>query len=188
MLRIEQHFRPSELQPFVDILEAGTDDVDICAAVTQSVMVLLPERSKTVCVSLTWGGGVPATDAIWDRDLNESLRSRRCLVPFSRMSDGVSSASSWGAVSLAAGLLCWSAEPAMEACIVLGGRSHESGVTTLAPLAVAPVFAHMWTHGTACDDLICLLQGPPWTVPVGTAGPARSAAEWDHVRLGHYRS
>lgn len=189
VLRIEQHFRPSELEPIVDLLEAGSDEVDICATVTQSVMVLLPERSKTVCVSLSWGGGVPATDAIWDRDLNESLRSRRCLVPFSRMWDGFSSEAAWhGGVYLAAGLLCWSADPAMEACIVLGGRSHDAGFTTLSPLAVAPTFAHMWTHGTACDDLIRLLQGPPWSEPIGNGQRSQPTTKWDHVRLAPYRT
>lgn len=186
MLRIEQHFRPGDLEPVVNLIEAIAEEVDIRAAVTQSVRVILPERRRSVCVSMSWGGGVPATNAFFDLDLNESLRMHRCIVPFTRLIDG-SDASDHRteALFLGAGLLCWSAKPAIETCVLLGCRRDD---TALSPLAIAPTFARMWIHGKAPDDLIRLLQGQPWSVPSDGFATGPRSWTWDHLPLGRYRA
>jgi hypothetical protein len=189
VLIIEQHFRPSDLTPIVDLIDPGRDEIDLRASVTQSVRVLLPERKRTVCVSLSWGGGASATDAFWDRDLNESLRMHRCLVPFNRLADGSAAhACAQDQPLLGAGLLCWSSRPSIETCVLLGYRNDESD---LAPLAVSPLFADRWLHGRAGEDLVCLLQGPPWSFPTRTIRrpvASRRRKEWEHLPLDRYRT
>src|SRR5579871_5274037 len=83
MFLIEQRFQKGDLYDGIELIEPLSGDVSNSASIGRSVLVIVPERTRSVAISMVWGGGVPATDAMWDGQLNEGLRTSRCLIPSS---------------------------------------------------------------------------------------------------------
>ena len=170
MFLIEQRFQGRDLSEGIDLIEPWADELDGLSTTGESVVVVVPERTRAVAVSLVWGGGIAATEALWDGELNEGLRCRRCLVPVSGVhlwrGSGAIVRSRNRSIFLAAGIIVRLSPSALEMCLTLGGRSAESLTSPLIPLAVSPRFARAWLSGSATDHLIKLLEGLPWSQPL----------------------
>jgi hypothetical protein len=171
MFWIGQRFRGSELADLIDLIDPWADETNVVAFPGKRILAVVPERRRSVAISLTCGRGASATSALFEDALNESLRGRRCLIPISWYqtphADGVVIAQSpEKSLFLAAGLVVRDVAANTEFCEVIGKLSADSVSAPLVPIAVPPALAKDWIYGTAADDLIRLLEGAPWEAPL----------------------
>lgn len=197
MFRVSQQFWSEDLSQEFELIDPGPDSWDVTALTGDYLVVLLPERRKLTCVYTIWGGGMPATDFLWDQGLNEGVRYRRCIVPATSVERQVrtgvlESVAPFGHFYAIAAVLAWMPDRATEICVAPMARYGGDDESILAPLALTPAYMQEWADGSATQNLLELLEGRPWTEELHWRlrsdwfGAPIARPSWEHVKVGLY--